>query len=101
MQPNIGTTNIRTFLQSVGVNIMNIEKVSHNSAKFNSFKLCVQRKDSYRVSNQQIWSISGAKCRPWNERVNNTQYNYNNDSVNRGNYDEWDRASVYTYNYGR
>ena len=83
---------------------MNIEKVSPNLAKFNSFKICVERKDFNKVANEQIWSISGAKCRPWNEKVNNTQYNNNTvnyNSVNRGNYAEWDGASVYRNNYGR
>ena len=104
MRPNVDTTNIRTFLLSIGVNIVNIEKVSHNLAQFNSFKVCVQRKDFHKVANEQIWSISGAKCRPWKERGNNTHYNHNTvnyNSVHRGNYAEWDGVSVYTNNYGR
>ena len=107
VRPNVDTNNIRTFLLSIGVDILNIEKVSHNQAKFGSFKICVQRKDFHKVSNEQIWSVSGAICRPWIERgnSNNTQYynhnNVNNISVNRGNYAEWDGASVYTNNYGR
>ena len=104
VRPNVDTTNIRTFLLSIGVNIVNIEKVSHNLARFNSFKVCVHSKDFHKVSNEQIWSLSGAKCRPWKERGNNTHYNHNTvnyNSVHRGNYAEWDGVSVYTNNYER
>ena len=100
IMPNVGIDTIRKYLQSIGASVINIQKVSHNSAKFNSFKVCVKNSDYSKVSNQLVWSLCGAKCRPWNESGNNMHNNYN--SVNNDvsiNNDLWDNMSHNRYHY--
>ena len=84
---------MKKYLESIGVEIISIEKVSHNLAKYNSFKVCVKSNDYYKISNEKIWSISGAKCRQWEESE------YKN-FINNGNYAMWDRVALRSNNYG-
>ena len=87
---HVGTFNVKKYLESIGIEVINIEKVSHSFSKFNSFKVCVKSSDYHRVSNENIWSILGAKCRPWEE----SKYkNFNNHAM-------WDRVALSSNNYG-
>ena len=87
---HVGVFNVKKYLESIGIEVINIEKVSHEFSKFNSFKVCVKSSDYHRVSNENIWSIWGAKCRPWEE----SKYkNFNN-------YAMWDRVARTSNNYG-
>ena len=96
--PNVDINDIRNCLHSSGVNVINIVKVSNSLAKFKSFKICVHSNDYSKVSNNPVWPLCGAKCRPWNDRGNNMGNNYNssNNNYNNVNYDSWDRLSFNT-----
>ena len=107
--PNVDMDKISDYWKATGVNIIKIEKVSHNSARFNSFKLSVHSNDYFKIINDPSWSLCGAKCRPWSEKGNN---NYNNDfnnymssdnRVNSANNDRWDGISFNrnSFNNGR
>ena len=91
--PHVGTYKMKKYLETIGVEIINIEKVSHNLSNYNSFKVCVKSKDYHKVSNEKIWSVWGAKCRQWEESE------YKN-FFNNGNYAMWDRVALRSNNYG-
>ena len=100
IRPNVGMDKIRDYLISTGVNIINFEKVSHSSARFNSFKISVHSNDYFKIINDPFLSLCGAKCRPWSEKGNN---HFNNDlnnynKVNTDN-DLWDNMSYIRYHY--
>ena len=92
---------MNNYLKSCGVNIIDIEKASHNSSKFNSFRICVHRKDYYKVLKNPVWSTWGARCRPWKDRENNMPNNsfQANNYISSVNCDAWDRSS-YNLNNG-
>ena len=71
LRPNVEMNKIRVYFKSNGVNIINIEKVSHNQARFTSFKIRVHGNDYFKIINDPFWSLSGAKCRPWGNNGNN------------------------------
>ena len=94
------------------VKIIDIEKVSHKDASYNSYKICVSNNDYYNVLNDWFWPI-GTMCKPWrSRRINNfyddhsSNYQFENnenselDSLSdyNGN-DEWDEESYYKYHY--
>ena len=83
--PNIGVVNMKNYLNSKGIDIVDIEKVSHTSSKFNSFRISVQRKDYYKVFKNPVWSSWGLKCRPWKDRGINNNNNIDNSNSNNNN----------------
>ena len=87
---HVGTLDVKKYLETMGIEILNIEKVSHRFSKFNSFKVCVKSNDYQRVANESIWSMWGAICRPWEE---NKYKNFNNHAM-------WDRVALNSNNYG-
>ena len=93
IRPQVGAFDVKRYLESIGIEINNIEKVSHNFAKFNSFKVCVKSSDYFKVSNEKIWSIWGAKCRPWGENEYKNFFNSGNQAI-------WDRVALSSNNYG-
>ena len=109
LRPNVEIDKIRDYLISNGVNIINMEKVSNNHARFTSFKIRVHDNDYFKIINDPFWSLCGAKCRPWsNNGSNNWKNNFNNhmssvNGPNSGSYDRWDVVSLNgnRFNYGR
>ena len=109
LRPNVEMDKIRDYLKSNGVNIINMEKVSNNHARFTSFKIRVHDNDYVKIVNDPFWSLCGAKCRPWNNNGNNNwKNNYNNhmssvNGPNCGSYDRWDAISLNrnSFNFGR
>ena len=110
---NVGTANMKNYLKSTGIDLIDIEKVSHTSSKFNSFRISVQKKDFYKVFKNPVWSSWGVICKPWKDRGNNNNYNNNrnnmwnnnnnlvaNNYVSNVSYDAWDGTS-YNLNNGQ
>ena len=73
---------ISNFIKSRGVNVINIEKTSHEDATFSSYKICISVLDKEKVFDPKFWP-AGVKCRMWRERKernqnNNYPYNFYN-----------------------
>ena len=108
LRPNVEMNKISDYFKSNGVNIINMEKVSHNQARLTSFKIRVHDNDYFKIINDPFWSLCGAKCRPWSNNGNNSmKNNFNNhmssvNGLNCGSNDRWDvKSNVNSFNYGR
>lgn len=62
-----GVEKIRAFLNRKKLNLKNIELTSHESAKFNSFKVTVDPKDVDTITNAQFWE-KGICIRRWYQK---------------------------------
>ena len=92
------TEFVRSNLTSKNINVLEIEKMSHDYAKFNSYKIGVSIDDYYKLLNDKFWS-SGIKCEKWRNRGNS---NYDNQYVNDESYfnnDRWDAESYFRNGY--
>ena len=62
------TEKVKMFLQDNGVRVDKIQKVSHENAKFNSYKVDISKSDVEKVFNELFWPV-GVHCKMWRERV--------------------------------
>ena len=74
--------SMSNFIKSRGVNVINIEKTSHEDATFSSYKIRISVVDKEKVFDPNFWP-EGVKCRMWRERKERNQdnnfYNYYSD----------------------
>ena len=117
----MGTDKIKTYLRNKYIRVIDIEKVSHEYARYNSYKICVSYSDYLNMIKIHFWP-SGTLCKQWrigrndndnNDYENNYENNYNNLNPINNNYgnhneyddtdsmtdDEWDMKSFYKYHY--
>ena len=118
---HVGTDKIKTYLRNKYIRVIDIEKVSHEFARYNSYKICVSYSDFFNMIKRHFWP-SGTICKQWrigrndndnNGYENNYENNYNNPNPinnNKSNHneyddtdsmtdDEWDMKSFYEYHY--
>ena len=65
---------IKSFLNKNNIYYNNVDLVSHDNSKFNSFKIDINKFDVHKVMQSNFWPI-GVKCNIWREKSkNNVQY---------------------------
>ena len=79
-----GTTEtLSTFIEKQQVKVFYIEKVSHENAKFSSFKISISKNDLAKVLEDSFWP-QGVQCQPGREQTRRTaDRRPENDSDNR------------------
>ena len=64
-----GTTEtLSTFIEKQQVKVFYNEKVSHENAKFSSFKISISKNDLSKVLDDSFWP-QGVQCQPWREHA--------------------------------
>ena len=76
---------VQKYLEDHNVNVQTMEKVSHDDAKFSSYKVCIFVSDLDKVLGHSFWP-RGVRCKIWRERSYN-DYESNIDSEDDDNYD--------------
>ena len=85
-------------MEDNNVNVQNIEKVSHNDAKFSSYKICIFVTDLDKVHGNNFWP-RGVRCKMWRER-SYSDYELNNDNDNNNDSENDDHYDTDGYDYG-
>ena len=62
--------SIKSFLESKDINVDKCVKVSHDEAKFSSFKISVEANDVEKVYAVNFWP-KGVRCQSWKNKRNN------------------------------
>ena len=69
---------MKEWIQSKGINVYAIEKMSNNHAKFKSFKVKISLFDLEKVFDEKFWPYN-IQCMMFkNARTNNNNNNVNN-----------------------
>ena len=64
-----GEKTMKDYIMKKNVNVRELEKTSHDDAKFNSFKLVVSKDDAEKVADPQFWPL-GIHVRRWRDDKN-------------------------------
>ncbi len=59
---------ISAFIEKQQVKVFHNEKVSHQNAKFSSFKISISKSDLSKVLQDSFWP-QGVQCQPWRENT--------------------------------
>ena len=62
------TNIVKDYIQKNGVNVSCIEKVSHENAKFSSFKIGISKDAVDKVMDEKFWP-KGVGCRYWRSKT--------------------------------
>ena len=72
--------DLNEFLVKNIIDVKNIDRVSHNNSRFNSYKITVSVIDFNRILDEYFWP-DGIQCKKWYERKDSSRDNYVNDDV--------------------
>ena len=81
---NGDVNEINTFLAQNNIKVVETEKVSHEGAKYKSFKITISISDKNKILRRSFWP-SGIRCKLWNEPVydsDESDYDSENDPFN-------------------
>ena len=62
-------TDVKNYVESKGIEVVNIEKKSHSQSKYNSFLLVVSEENKYKLLQRNFFP-NGIKCKIWTDYRN-------------------------------
>ena len=77
---------VKEYIENRNVKVLNIEKVSHNEAKYSSYKVTISVADKNNVFDQLFWP-TGVKCQWWYDRTPEPDVNNDINNSNDNNSD--------------
>lgn len=85
---------LSTFIEKQQVKVFYNEKVSHENAKFSSFKIGISKNDLAKVLDDSFWP-QGVQCQPWRDRARRSDARtFNSDGDNQSSSSRMDYSDL-------